>query len=47
VFSVPEAEIKKVAPELKKIMENCVDLDVPLVCDMAGGPNLADLEDMD
>ncbi|MGM0599855.1 MAG: DNA polymerase, partial [Candidatus Rifleibacteriota bacterium] len=47
VFSVPQQELEKVGPELKKIMENCVSLDVPLVCDMAAGPNLADLEDID
>lgn len=47
VFSVPESEFAEVSVKLKNIMENCVPLNVPLVCDMAYGPNLADLEDMD
>ena len=46
VFSVPEAEVAMVAPLLKECMENAVKLEVPLVCDVAIGPNLADLEDL-
>lgn len=46
VFSVPESELKQVAPLLKHVMENCVKLKVPLVCDLAAGANLADLEDV-
>jgi len=45
VFSVPEAELSAVIPELKRIMETCVSLNVPLICDVSYGPNLADLED--
>jgi DNA polymerase-1 len=47
VFSLPKAELKQVAPMLKHCMENCVKLNVPLVCDLAYGENLADLEEMD
>ena len=43
IFSIPEEELKTLAPELKRIMENSVPLNVPLVCDMAYGPNLTDL----
>ncbi len=46
VFSVPQAELATVAPELKRIMETCVSLNVPLICDVSCGPNLADLEDV-
>lgn len=45
VYSVPESELHQVAPELKRIMETCVTLNVPLVCDVSFGPNLADLKD--
>jgi DNA polymerase-1 len=45
VFSVPESELSKIAPMLKECMENCVKLNVPLVCDMTVGNNLADLEE--
>ncbi|MDD3148913.1 MAG: DNA polymerase, partial [Candidatus Riflebacteria bacterium] len=45
VFSVPQTELAAVAPELKRIMETCVSLNVPLVCDVSSGPNLADLKD--
>ncbi len=45
VYSVPENELQQVAPELKRIMETCVALNVPLVCDVSYGPNLADLKD--
>lgn len=45
VYSVPENELQQVAPELKRIMETCVTLNVPLVCDVSYGPNLADLKD--
>ncbi|MBU1108653.1 MAG: DNA polymerase I [Candidatus Riflebacteria bacterium] len=46
VFSVPEIELEEVLPLLKQIMENCVKLNVPLVCDLSCGKNLADLEDV-
>ncbi|HNX75588.1 MAG TPA: DNA polymerase I [Candidatus Rifleibacterium sp.] len=46
VFSVPKGELADVAPELKRIMETCVTLNVPLVCDVSSGPNLADLDDL-
>ena len=44
IFSMPESELATLAPELKRIMENCVTLNIPLICDMASGPNLTDLE---
>lgn len=47
VFSLPKSELKQVAPLLKHCMENCVKLNVPLVCDMSYGENLADLEEVD
>lgn len=47
VFSLPKAELEQAAPLLKQVMENCVKLNVPLVCDLACGDNLADLEDID
>jgi DNA polymerase-1 len=47
VFSCPKTEIGKVCPLLKRTMENVVRLNVPLVCDVSWGPNLADLEDWD
>jgi len=43
VFTVPETEIEAVKQKLKSIMENCVSLNIPLVCDIAIGENLADL----
>ena len=46
IFSVPEDELNSLAPELKRIMENCVKLNIPLICDMAVGKNLTDLEEM-
>jgi len=46
VFSVPESELEELAPRIKGIMENCVRLNVPLVCDMTAGDNLADLEEL-
>jgi DNA polymerase-1 len=47
VFSVPESEVAQVIPLLKQVMENCVSLNVPLVCDVSAGPDLADLEEID
>lgn len=46
IFTMPEEELPKLAPELKRIMENCVKLNIPLTCDMAAGKNLTDLEDI-
>ncbi|MDD3000632.1 MAG: DNA polymerase I [Candidatus Riflebacteria bacterium] len=43
VFTVPEIELEIVTQKLKSIMENCVSLNIPLVCDIAIGDNLADL----
>jgi DNA polymerase-1 len=43
IFSIPERELEKVAGFIVKIMEGCVNLEVPLVCDAAYGHNLADL----
>jgi DNA polymerase-1 len=47
VFSVPTDELPQLAGKLRQVMENCVKLNVPLVCDMTLGDNLADLEDID
>lgn len=44
VFSVPIEEMDFIKPQLKNAMEQTVELNVPLVCDAASGPNLADLE---
>lgn len=46
VFSLPAEELPETARRVKEIMENCVKLNVPLVCDMTAGDNLADLEDI-
>ncbi|MBF0502701.1 MAG: DNA polymerase I [Candidatus Riflebacteria bacterium] len=46
VFTVPENELSRVVPMLTRVMENTVRLRVPLVCDAAAGPNLADLVDV-
>lgn len=46
VFSLPAEELPETARRVKQIMENCVKLNVPLVCDMTAGENLADLEDI-
>lgn len=45
VFSVPQNELAQAIPLLKECMENCLQLNVPLVCDVSFGSNLADLED--
>lgn len=47
VFSVPAGELAAVEPRLRHVMEHVVDLRVPLVCDAAVGPNLADLRETD
>lgn len=47
VFSVPAGELPDVGPRLRGVMERVVDLRVPLVCDAAVGPNLADLRETD
>lgn len=46
VFTSPLKEYKNVVKKLKEIMENVVTLKVPLVCDVAYGPNLADLQEI-
>lgn len=45
IFSIPKEELNTLMPELKRIMENCVTLNVPLICDAAYGPNLTDLKE--
>ncbi|RCK81685.1 MAG: DNA polymerase I [Candidatus Ozemobacter sibiricus] len=45
VFTAPRDEVAAVAPHLKALMETVIPLRIPLVCDMAVGPNLADLEE--
>lgn len=47
VFSVPADELATIAAKVKQIMENCVRLNVPLVCDMTAGDNLADLQELE
>jgi DNA polymerase-1 len=47
VFSVPADELAAIAAKVKQIMENCVRLNVPLVCDMTAGDNLADLQELE
>ena len=46
IFSMPQDEIAEVSPRLKALMEQVFPLKVPLVCDMARGANLADLQDV-
>ncbi|NLM17701.1 MAG: DNA polymerase I [Candidatus Riflebacteria bacterium] len=43
IFSAPPDEAEQVSHELKKLMEKAFVLNVPLVCDVSSGPNLADL----
>lgn len=44
LFEVKESLVKKAAPEIKKIMENVTDLNVPLVVEVKAGPNWKDQE---
>ena len=46
VFEVVEAEAPVVAGEVKKAMEGCLDLNVPLEVDVAWGPNWSDTKKM-
>jgi DNA polymerase-1 len=46
IFTIPEEELEKVVGPIVKIMEDCVKLEVPLICDAAHGHNLADLENI-
>lgn len=43
IFSVPQEELETIKPELKRIMENCVQLNIPLVCDVAVGKDWSEL----
>ncbi|HEY9069137.1 MAG TPA: DNA polymerase I [Candidatus Ozemobacteraceae bacterium] len=45
VFTVPAGEVSAIGPKLREVMERVVELRVPLVCDAAVGPNLADLRE--
>ncbi|HOY67485.1 MAG TPA: DNA polymerase I [Candidatus Ozemobacteraceae bacterium] len=45
VFTVPAEELAVIGPKLRDVMERVVALRVPLVCDAAVGPNLADLRE--
>ncbi len=44
VFEVKNASVNKYAPVIKKIMENIIDLPVPLVVEMEVGPNWGELK---
>lgn len=44
VFEVPEAEVKKLAPQIQEIMCGVVELKVPVLVDVKAGENWADLE---
>ncbi len=46
VAEVPEKDAKKVAKDMKKIMESVATLDVPLVVDVAIGKNWRDMVDV-
>ena len=39
IFEIPENDVADVAPKLKEIMENIVQLKVPLVVDIGIGDN--------
>lgn len=44
VFEIKESEIKKTCPEIKKIMEEVGELDVPIMVEVKTGSNWAGLE---
>ncbi len=44
VFEVKKESVNKYAPVIKKIMENIIDLPVPLVVEMEAGPNWGELK---
>ncbi len=44
LFESPDNEVRKIAPELGRIMESCFPLNVPLVVDISIGPNWRDME---
>jgi len=46
VFEVPQEAVIEVAKEIKKIMEEVVDLEVPLAVDLSQGKNWGELEEM-
>ena len=46
VLEAPEEEVKQAAAILRNGMENCYELLVPLVAEVAGGPNWRDMEDV-
>ncbi len=46
VFSAPPEELQALAGLMKTTMERVADLEVPLVCDVSAGPNLADLDSL-
>ena len=46
VFSAPQEELIEVSRLMTRTMEQVAELDVPLVCDAAIGPNLADLTEV-
>ena len=47
VFEVPEKEAGSAAKKVKKIMEEVIDLKVPLVVDIESGANWLDMEEID
>jgi DNA polymerase-1 len=44
VFEVPSAEVKKLAPVVKKLMEETMLLSVPLVVELKVGPNWGEMK---
>ncbi len=46
VFEIPEAEFSASCPVIKRIMENAVQLDIPVVVDLKTGPNWSEMKKM-
>jgi len=44
VFELPEAQVSTIAPRLKEIMEQVVELDVPIIVDCKAGQNWQETE---
>ncbi len=47
VFLVPEKDLKRIARKVKEIMENIIELKVPLKVNVEAGPNWMDMEEVE